>query len=63
MSVHTPKSTQNDRETYRTANTTVRIEPGPAGVLARIERDGRVEYAGPLDDDTVDALREVAGRA
>ena len=43
------------------ANSTVTFEAGPVGVVARIDRaDGRREYAGPLDETTIAALREVS---
>ena len=43
------------------ANSTVTFEAGPVGVVARIDRrDGRRDYAGPLDDATIAALREVS---
>lgn len=35
------------------------LEHGPAGVLARIERVDGTDYAGPLPDETIEALREV----
>ena len=42
------------------ANSTVTFEAGPVGIVARIDRrDGRREYAGPLDETTIAALREV----
>lgn len=55
----------NRKETIQTANALVTVERGPAGAVARIERttDGYTrEYAGPLPEATVDALKEVAGR-
>ena len=43
------------------ANSIVEFEVGPVGVVARIDRaDGRREYAGPLPDATIAALREVS---
>lgn len=46
------------REEFELANSVVRIE---SGRIARIVRmDGRTEYVGPLPDETVDALAEVA---
>lgn len=63
MSVHASEIQQNDREQFRTRHSIITIERGPAGTLARIERDGGGEdYAGPLDDETVAALREVTRR-
>ena len=39
----------------------VEFEVGPVGVVARIDHsDGRRDYAGPLDDATIAALREVS---
>jgi hypothetical protein len=41
-------------------NSIIEFETGPVGVFARITRDdGRREYAGPLPDATIAALREV----
>ena len=67
MSVHTPQTLENrsiadsQTETLTLANSVVELEAGPAGVVARVDhgRD-RVEYAGPLPDATVTALREVS---
>ena len=43
------------------ANSTITFEVGPIGTIARIDhRDGSREYAGPIDDATIAALREVA---
>ena len=43
------------------ANSTITFEVGPVGVVARIDqRDGRRDYAGPLPDATISALREVS---
>lgn len=58
----TKTSTKNGATTYRFENSRVRLELGPAGVIARIERfDGSgPEYAGPLPRGTIDALVEVA---
>ena len=63
-----PKSTESgsiasdlraERLTF--ANSTVTFEAGPVGVVARIDRaDGRRDYAGPLPDATIAALREVS---
>lgn len=48
------------RREYELAHSTVILEETPAGVAARIEHEQRgVEYA-QLDDETVEALREVA---
>lgn len=50
------------RTELETAHATVRLEYGPAGVIARIERGGvaHTEYAGPLPEPTIDALCRVA---
>lgn len=59
---HEPRD-RKGTETLELANSTIRLEHGPAGTLARIDRDtdkGRErEYVGPLPQPTVDALREV----
>jgi hypothetical protein len=64
MSVHTSKTTDESsiaRERLTLANSLVRLEAGPAGTVARItHRDGSVDHAGPLDDATIAALREVS---
>jgi hypothetical protein len=68
MSIHTPKShdssridtTELRRSRLTFANSVVAFETGPVGTVARIEHvDGRREYAGPLDEATIAALREV----
>lgn len=42
------------------ANSTITFETGPAGTVARVDRlDGRRDYAGPLPETTIAALREV----
>jgi hypothetical protein len=42
---------------------TVEFEVGPVGVFARIAReDGRRDYAGPLDEATIEALYQVGER-
>lgn len=45
-------------------NSTVRLETGPGGTIARIDHERRAEpdFAGPLDESTIDALRRVASR-
>jgi hypothetical protein len=45
---------------FELANSTVVLEDGPAGTIARVERDGTVDYAGPLPTETVLAIVEVA---
>ena len=38
----------------------IEFELGPVGVFARVDHaDGRRDYAGPLPDATISALREV----
>jgi len=42
------------------ANSVVEFETGPVGTIARLTHDdGTVAYAGPLDEATIAALREV----
>jgi hypothetical protein len=49
------------REVIHFANTSVSFQSGPAGVIARVDhRSGRVDYAGPLPQATIRALRDVA---
>jgi len=42
-------------------NSEIILQRAAVGVVARIERDvrPRVEWAGPLDEDTIDSLLEV----
>jgi len=41
-------------------NSVVEFETGPVGTIARLTHDdGTVAYAGPLDEATIAALREV----
>ena len=57
MSVHPRQTYETSRIAHSTltlAHSVVELEAGPAGVVAR------VEYAGPLPDATVAALREVS---
>jgi hypothetical protein len=48
----------------RLRNSTVTLERGPAGTIAKIDRDDTsgIEYAGPIDDTTASALVDVAFR-
>lgn len=46
--------------TFHLAHSDVIVADSRAGYIARIERDTRVEYAGPLDYATVLSLAEVA---
>ena len=67
MSIHTPKShdssidtTELRRARLTFANSIVEFETGPVGTVARLTHDdGRREYAGPVDEATIAALREV----
>jgi len=67
MSIHTPKShdssidtTELRRARLTFANSIVEFETGPVGTIARLTHDdGTVAYAGPLDEATIAALREV----
>jgi hypothetical protein len=46
--------------TVRLEHSTVRLETGPAGTIARIDRPGEpIDYAGPLPEETADALLAV----
>lgn len=54
------RRTEAEPTTIMLANSIVELERGPAGVVARVRHaSGRAEYAGPLPDATIDALREV----
>jgi hypothetical protein len=47
--------------THELAHSRVTLETAPVGVIARVEpEDGRVQYAGPLPDETVAAIAEVS---
>ena len=53
-------NTELRTERLTLANSIIEFEVGPVGVFARIVReDGRRDYAGPLDEGTIEALREV----
>jgi len=64
------KAAHNDRdeETPKTVrsqlqlqNSRITLEYGRAGIIGRITRqDGTTEYAGPLDEETIAALRQVS---
>lgn len=49
---------------YWLSNSRLRVESGPAGLIVRIERFGREgyrrEWAGPVPEETVEAIRKVA---
>jgi hypothetical protein len=54
-------SGRGDRDVLQLANSCLAFERGPAGVIARVHRrSGRVDYAGPLPQPTIRALRDVA---
>lgn len=57
--------TANRRKVFELANSTVILQHHGhrTAPLARIEHPDRIEYAGPLPDTTVDALKRVAGGA
>lgn len=64
MSIQTPHTVDRriatEPTTLALANSVVELEDGPAGVVASIRhRGGDVDFAGPLDDDTIGALRAV----
>lgn len=52
----------DSRRTFRLQNSTVTLEPGLRGPLARVVRLDGVDYAGPLPPETIEALAEVADR-
>lgn len=54
------EAAQHDGRTYHLQNSTVTIEAGVTGPLARVTRRDGVEYAGPLPEATIEALSEVA---
>jgi hypothetical protein len=64
MSTYDALTTDSSRiatETFEFANSTVVVSTTAAGRFAEIDHDIRAtEFAGPLDDATVAALREVA---
>lgn len=52
-----------DSTEFWLANSRVKIEHGPVGEIARIDRFGetyQLDYAGPISTETVYALKEVA---
>lgn len=57
--------TPNRRKVFELANSTVILQHygHRSRPLARIERPGEIEYAGPLPRATVEALTAVAGGA
>lgn len=68
-----PETTQTSRTEFENKElrterlhferSTVEFEVGPVGVFARIAReDGRPDYAGPLDDETIAALYRAGER-
>jgi len=60
MSIQTTTAEKRSTATLQFANSTVRLEPGPVGTIARVEHDdGDTDFAGPLPESTVHALRQV----
>jgi len=62
MFEHHSGTTAESTETKLTLrNSEIILQRSAVGVVARIERDvrPRVEWAGPLDEDTINSLREV----
>jgi len=63
MSVQLPSTDESSIDTTTTLqlrHSTVRLEPGPAGTIAAVERDnGDTDFAGPIPPETVAALVEV----
>jgi len=47
-------------EEYQFANSVVTVERGPVGAIARVETGFARYYAGPLPQETLEALAEVA---
>jgi hypothetical protein len=64
MSTYDALPTDDSRiasETFEFANSTIIVRQTPAGRFAEIDHDTRpTEFAGPLDDATIAALREVS---
>jgi len=64
MSTYDAPSYENSRiatETFTLAHSTITVSTTAAGRFAEITHDTRgTEFAGPLDDATIAALREVA---
>ena len=55
-----PESSRIATETFDLANSTITVLTAAAGRFAEITHDTRgTEFAGPLDDATIAALREV----
>lgn len=46
-------------EEYDLRHSKIVLEHGPAGTIARVERDGGVDYAGPLPTETILAIVEM----
>lgn len=46
--------------TYYLANSVITLEPGAAGVIARVDRRRETEFAGPLPEETIAAIQAVA---
>jgi hypothetical protein len=59
---HPRQIRSSDRGVLQFVNSSVALEKGPAGVIARVDhRSGPVDYAGPLSKATIGALHDVAG--
>ena len=43
-------------------NSMIEFEVGPVGTFAKVRRDSRFEYVGPIDEETIDALYELGER-
>jgi len=65
MSTYDASTYENSRiatQTFTLANSTIVVSTTAAGRFAEIDHDTRgTEFAGPLDDTTIAALREVSG--
>lgn len=67
-----PANAENSRIEYKTKelrterlhfeNSLIEFEVGPAGVIAKIRDGGPIEYAGPLEQQTIDALFDAGER-
>lgn len=55
-----PSNSKPTEERYQLQNSIVTLEHGPAGPIARIVKGERTEYAGPLPQETIRAIEEVA---
>lgn len=56
------RKVSDDRQReFELAHSTVVLEYGPVGVIARVDRGETTDYAGPLPTSTIDAMAEIAG--